>query len=529
MSKHSRRKKGKSARRSQSQSTTSSENFEEGFDVTDDGPIFEVKTSKVMGRYMVSRKNLKPGDVILSEAPLVIGPCTGCKVQCLGCYKTLESSFCTKCTCGWPLCSPKCKGLGKRFGHSQVECAVLKATKSSKFLNYDNFEEMRPNFNAIVPLRCLLLKETDARSYQHLMTMETHNEIRRNIPELWQTNQRTVVDKIRIDWGLREYSQEEIHSVCGILEVNSFEIGQQGVNIRGLYPSAFLMSHDCVPNTNHIDEESTFRLTVRASTRIEPGEMITLSYAYTLQSTLKRREHLLENKFFECQCRRCSDPTELGTFTSALICPKCKDGFVLSSNPLDPEADWTCSNYNKCPGYKISAKSMQLLLDKITQEVDNIDCNDVITMETFLKKYRNVLHPTHYINLSVKLSLSQLYGRINGFLIDELSDEVLTRKLEICEEIIKVFNVIEPGFTRLRGVTLYEMHAPLMVLLTRQFERHCTKSELRSKLKKVLKCLEEASVILGYEPESSPEGMMGVAAKDALVKIRDWEKILGRF
>ncbi|XP_044252452.1 SET domain-containing protein SmydA-8-like [Tribolium madens] len=528
MSRHSRRKREKATRRSQSQSTTSSENFDEIFDVTDDGPIFEVKTSKVMGRYMVSRKNLKPGDIILSEAPLVIGPCTGCKVQCLGCYKPLESTPSIRCKCGWPLCSSKCRGLGKRFGHTQIECEVLKATKSSNFLDYKNFEKMRPNFNAIVPLRCLLLKETDSWSYQHLMTMETHNEIRRNIPELWQTNQSTVVDRIRRDWGLKEYSQEEIHSICGILEVNSFEIGQQGVNIRGLYPSAFLMSHDCVPNTNHIDEEGTFRLTVRASTRIEPGEMITLSYAYTLQSTLKRREHLLENKFFECQCRRCSDPTELGTFTSALICPKCKDGFVLSSNPLDSEADWTCVN-KKCPGYKITSKSMQLLLEKITQEVDNIDCNDVIAMETFLKKYRNVLHPTHYINLSVKLSLSQLYGRSNGFLIDELSDEVLIRKQEICEEIIKIFNVIEPGFTRLRGVTLYEMHAPLMVLLTRQFERHCTKSELRSKLKKVLKCLNEASVILSYEPESSPEGMMGVAAKDALIRIRDWEKILGRF
>jgi hypothetical protein len=94
---------------------------------------------------------------------------------------------------------------------------------------------------------------------------------------------------------------------------------------------------------------------------------------------------------------------------------------------------------------------------------------------------------------------------------------------------MKIFNVIEPGYTRLRGVTLYEMHAPLMILLTRQFESHCTKSELRSKLKKVVKCLDEASTILSYEPETSPEGMMGVAARDALVRIRDWEKILGKF
>ncbi|XP_068913242.1 SET domain-containing protein SmydA-8-like isoform X2 [Tenebrio molitor] len=479
---------------------------------------------------MVSRKNLKPSDIILSEAPLVVGPCTASRVQCLGCYRILESTPYVKCKgCGWPLCSHKCRGLGKKYGHSDVECAVLKTTRSAQMLEYNELEKMRPHFNAIVPLRCLLLKETDPQAYEGLMKMETHNEIRRNIPDLWRTNQITVVNRIVEDWGLKEYTEEEVHSICGILEVNSFEIGQQGVNIRGLYPTAFLMSHDCVPNTNHIDEENTFRLTVRASTEIAPGEMITLSYAYTLQSTLKRREHLLENKFFECRCKRCSDPTELGTYTGALICPKCRTGDVLSTNPLNSEADWKCTNSSTCPGYKITSRSMQLLIDRISQEVERIDCNDVVAMEAFLQKYRNVLHPTHYLSLSVKLSLSQLYGRISGYLIDELSEQMLMRKQEICEEIMKIFNVIEPGYTRLRGVTLYEMHAPLMILLTRQFESHCTKSELRSKLKKVVKCLDEASTILSYEPETSPEGMMGVAARDALVRIRDWEKILGKF
>lgn len=112
--------------------------------------------------------------------------------------------------------------------------------------------------------------------------MENHNEIRRNIPELWNLNQTTVVDKIRKDWGLVEFSEDEIHSVCGILEVNCFEVGHN-ISIRGLYPSAFLMSHDCVPNTNHSDEENNFKLTVRASTDIHTNQPITLSYAYTLQ------------------------------------------------------------------------------------------------------------------------------------------------------------------------------------------------------------------------------------------------------
>lgn len=118
------------------------------------------------------------------------------------------------------------------------------------------------------------------------MQMEAHNEIRKSIPDVWALNQKHVVDRIRKEWGLTEFSEDEIHNICGLLEVNCFEIGQHGINIRGLYPTAFLMSHDCVPNTNHADDATDYKLIVRASTKIFINQPITLSYAYTLQVTL---------------------------------------------------------------------------------------------------------------------------------------------------------------------------------------------------------------------------------------------------
>lgn len=87
-------------------------------------------------------------------------------------------------------------------------------------MEYNNFNQLRENFNAIVPLRCLLLKTYDIKKFEIMMTMETHNEIRKNIRDIWLTNQLMIVDKIRNIWGLREYSEDEIHSICGILEVN---------------------------------------------------------------------------------------------------------------------------------------------------------------------------------------------------------------------------------------------------------------------------------------------------------------------
>lgn len=122
--------------------------------------------------------------------------------------------------CGWPLCSLKCKGLHKEFGHTIEECAVLKHTKSSSNFDFNNPESMRINYNAIVPLRCLMLKTTNPDKYEKLMSMESHNDIRKNIPVIWTTNQTSVVDKIIKEWNLSEYDEILIHTICGILEVS---------------------------------------------------------------------------------------------------------------------------------------------------------------------------------------------------------------------------------------------------------------------------------------------------------------------
>lgn len=124
--------------------------------------------------------------------------------------------------CGWPLCSRNCTGLYKEYGHSAEECAVLKHTKSSRDFDFNKPLSIRAHYNAIVPLRCLLLKTINQEKYRIMMSMEAHNKIRRNIPLVWNNNQINVVNRIIKHWGLTEYEEEEIHTVCGILEVRIF-------------------------------------------------------------------------------------------------------------------------------------------------------------------------------------------------------------------------------------------------------------------------------------------------------------------
>lgn len=144
-------------------------------------------------------------------------------------------------------------------------------------------KDIRFIFESVLSVRCLLLKQVNPEKWRQLSEMESHNKIRRNIPTLWNRNQELIVNRLRKQWGYTEFSEDEIHTVCGILEVNSFEVGSSGCRARALFPEAYLICHDCQPNTTHTDDPYTHKLHLRTTVPLKKGDTITLSYSYTLQ------------------------------------------------------------------------------------------------------------------------------------------------------------------------------------------------------------------------------------------------------
>lgn len=192
--------------------------------------------------------------------------------------------------CGWPLCGPKCTGLKQPTGHSVWECSALREKRVADHLDRSKGKELIYSYEALTPLRCLLLKHNVSVAtnnandgWTRLMGMEAHNEVRKQCATLWTRNQQVVVDRLRDLWGFKEFSEEEIHTVIGVLEVNCFEIGQNGARARALYAEAFLLAHDCSANTSHSDDPDSYELTVRVIRDVNMDAAITLSYAYTLQ------------------------------------------------------------------------------------------------------------------------------------------------------------------------------------------------------------------------------------------------------
>ena len=104
-------------------------------------------------------------------------------------------------------------------------------------------------------------------------------------------------------------------------------------------------------------------MTVYAREPIKSGEVIYHSYSQLLVPTNLRRLLLLMGKHFGCACRRCTDPTELGSLASGVSCKKCHDnrdggggGVMLPECPIDIHSAWRCG---KCaatsPGMEVSS------------------------------------------------------------------------------------------------------------------------------------------------------------------------------
>lgn len=144
------------------------------------------------------------------------------------------------------------------------------------------------------------------------------------------------------------------------------------------------------------------------------------------------------------------------------------------------------------------------------------DFTAIEARETLYRKYRSVLHPRNAYFTILRISLAQMYGKTEGYTMDVLPDVLYERKIELCQQILENIDVLEPGWSRLRGIIMYEMHAPIILLSRNLYDTDAIdKDELRAKLQEAIDLLKRSSQILTLEPENSNEGMMGQAAEQA--------------
>ena len=464
---------------------------------------FKVVRSARVGRHLVATRDIRPGEVILCEPPVTGGPRQYTPPLCLGCHRPVSLAGYRCSTCQWPMCGKECELLPlhaaecRIFSHANIKPTKLKR-KSGLEMEPD-MELEHPIYECVTPLRVCLSQLVKPENWKVVQAMQTHRE-ERNLAENQVHNKhniaRFLMEHMKLADHIPHITEDDIIMANDVLDVNSFEIRGVGTSLRGLYPLTAMMNSSCSPNTqNSID--SDWRCRVRAVRNIKKGEEICDTYTATLCNTLYRRRSLKQSKYFDCCCARCADPSELGSHFSTLVCPapQC-GGYMLCQQPLSL-AHWQCL---KC-GLQTPADQVEAMQEEWEEKIEAAP-RTLTDQQNILDELLKIYHPSHNMCVDVYFNMIPLFGHSsNEHLVQEAE-----RKLELVEKVFSVMDSVIPGLFRMRGMFLVERYTVNLFLLRSKLEsKQISKSTFVRKLAGFRASLEEARMILGFEPEGSIE------------------------
>lgn len=269
----------------------------------------------------------------MKESPLIRGPSQITCPVCINCLQGLEESDINsdqECQqCGWPICL-ECKNDKRiqQIHHDECEITVSRGTKFS----LKNYFNPHPTYQCLIVLRCLLLKERSPDKWNQLIQLESHCKQRRGSPQ-WCNDREGVARFIpRFFKCSGRWNEDEMLKVAGIVQINGHELPLTDPPHVAIYNVASLVEHSCTPNLTK-SFTSKAELLLWAPNPIKKGEHLSICYSDALWGTANRQNHLLQTKMFRCECSRCNDPTEFGTYFSAIKC----DSSVRCNGLLLPE------------------------------------------------------------------------------------------------------------------------------------------------------------------------------------------------
>ena len=343
----------------------------------------------------------------------------------------------------------------------------------------------------ILPLRALGLMNSDEKKFARLRALESHSE-ELQLSEQWPELEKRVIEPLS-----SQFDRKLVTEICGIVATNSFEI-DSGSALWGLYDLASMMNHDCVGNTRIVIGPD-MKILAFSSIDIDKNEQILFNYGRALDSTEERRKQLKEFKFFDCQCKRCSDPTELGTFVGALKCQTCSVGAVVPNKP-----GWKCLTCGRIPDKEEERRASGIIVTE-KSKIFSRAAKSERDLRSSLSQLQRFLYSTHGFIIEVKLRIIQML-RPDLARSPLEAEKIWREKLSLCEDVLAVLDIVEPGLSLNRGLILHETQAAIVHLANADFERDTSQtSKLQSALNKARSYLRETKVCLDLETSQSKE------------------------
>ena len=169
---------------------------------------------------LVSTRDIKCGEVIVIETPVIIGPFGNINDGgvCLGCHSILDIEICDSCAgCGYPMCHQECH-------HPALECQLLSV-----------LSPVTDNYLAVTLIRLLMLKYTNFPLFQSLLRTANSHKSRCNVTVDGQSLIGDVYKRFNEYWTTQEIQSaiEVVESRSRVLSANVDSVGH-----IGLYPMA---------------------------------------------------------------------------------------------------------------------------------------------------------------------------------------------------------------------------------------------------------------------------------------------------
>mmetsp|Transcript_13159 Transcript_13159/g.23859 ORF Transcript_13159/g.23859 Transcript_13159/m.23859 type:complete len:579 (-) Transcript_13159:80-1816(-) len=181
--------------------------------------------------------------------------------------------------------------------------------------------------------------------------------------------------------------------------------GVAGNAKSALYVLASKAEHSCAPNLRFCTDQGRIRYT--AEIPIAKGDHLSISYGSSFLQTPRkeRREFLLENKAFLCNCSRCLGLDEC----SPLRCDTCQDGVMFQSGSSKEMKKWCCvstcgwdaSNHAGIPSQIRSqeqlAEHIDFLRESLAYGMDENTLSKVISQQGNVAE---ACHPLHWLHIA---------------------------------------------------------------------------------------------------------------------------------
>ena len=362
-------------------------------------------------------------------------------------------------------------GVLHAAGHvSQVIIILLRGTRLDirvhRFAITD-FSKPYKWYNAIMTLRVLWLKQHEPKTWKMLDILMDHGEAADKEDKILGG----VVDFIRNVCKLK-FTEKEIRHVLGIIDTNAYIIGEnrnKNVDIQGLFPTCSIINHSCQANTVCFATED-LRFVCRAVVDIPQGAEITtnyLYYQYHCFGNTYRVSELQDYWHFTCNCDRCGDPGELGSGVDRVLCDQCgQHTLTPAPGPLChySSAPWSClarECSNTKPGPHIAAK-----IDETWNYLQDNVWTNLSGQISILESLLHFFGEKHYYVMEVKRRIIELIGGDENS-YDDVEEELLRKKLDYCDEHLKLADILSPGLTEFRAYMSLHRAQTIYQLMTR--------------------------------------------------------------